>query len=324
MASPLVSVIMPVYNAERYVAASMESILQQTYTDLQVIVVNDGSTDGSLEEIRKFHDPRIRCLDQANGGVSAALNAALAVAEGTLIARQDADDVSAPERVSRQVARFNADPELIILGTWGKYIQPHPAPDLELERPITDAGIRFAILFDSPFVSSSVMFRAEAIHAVGGFDTSGRVWDDYDQWSRLVAFGKAANIGEQLVEYRVVGSGLTRTNTRSISWVKEQRGRNVAAAIPDFPDDLLPAYRGMGIDHPLVTSSQLARLRTVFEHYIRSITTTSQERAALQAKLRSLLMSCRLVEHHSLFHRAADRLLKWSALDGSKPKQDRH
>jgi len=317
MSTPLVSVIMPVYNTERFVGASLKSILEQRYSKLQIVVVNDGSTDGSEERIRAFDDPRIVYLSQANCGVSSALNTALRTATGSLIARQDADDISAPERIAEQVQHFQNNPHTVILGTWGSYLTGHFAPDSELERPTTDAAIRFAMLFDSPFVSTSVMFRSSALALTGGFDSSQQVWDDYDMWSRLVAVGKAANLPERLVQYRVVGSGLTRTNTRSVDWVMEQRRRNIATAIPDFPKDLMEPYVRMGIDHPVVPVGTLLRLRTEFLRYIDSITDDASERDQLHDRLRALLMSCRIVPHHSLLHRMFDHLAKRKALLGS-------
>lgn len=316
MSAPLVSVIMPVYNAERFVGASLKSILGQQYSKLQVVVVNDGSTDGSEDVIRSFDDPRIVYLSQANGGVSAALNTALKAATGSLIARQDADDISAPERIAKQVQFFQNNPDTVILGSWGSYMAGTAAQDSELVRPTTDAAIRFALLFDSPFVSTSVMASASAFAIAGGFDGSERVWDDYDMWSRLVAVGKAANLPERLVQYRVVGSGLTQTNTRSADWVKEQRRRNIAAAIRDFPPDLLLPYLGMGIDHPAVSATTLRRLRSEFQRYIASITQDAAEREQLQARLQALLMSCRIVPHNSMLHRVIDHLAKRKALLG--------
>jgi glycosyltransferase involved in cell wall biosynthesis len=316
MNRPLVSVIMPVYNTESFVGASLKSILDQTYTNLQVVVVNDGSTDGSEAVIRSFNDPRIIYLSQPNGGVSRALNTALDAAIGSLIARQDSDDISAPERIAEQVTFFGEHPGTVILGTWGTFMDGHPEPERILERPLSDAAIRFAVLFDSPFVSTSVMFRAAAIERTGGFDTSQQVWDDYDMWSRMVAVGKAANLPKRLVGYRVLASGLTKTNTRAVQWLMEQRKRNIEKAIPSFPPDLLGTMLRMGIDHPLTTAANMKRLARLLRSYIHSITGSEEERRALEHELRTKLMSCRIVQHHSFFHRVADHLVKRITLMG--------
>lgn len=310
MESPTVTVIMPVYNTEAYVGDSLKSILEQTYTKLQVVVVNDGSTDGTQAVLDRFTDPRLQVVQQANGGVSAALNKALSLAKGALIARQDADDISAPERIAKQVAHFQVNTATVILGTWGRFFSPDDGPDAFLERPTSDAAIRFAVLFDSPFVSTSVMFRADVLERVGGFDESRTVWDDYDMWSRLVLAGQAANLPERLVRYRVVGTGLTQTNRNAPAWVMEQRRRIHGQLMPDLPQDLLAIACRIGIDHPQARIKQLRALQGHYERFMDRITSDPEERTALRGQLLDKLRSCRVIPHHTLAHRLLDKLAR--------------
>jgi glycosyltransferase involved in cell wall biosynthesis len=310
MIRPLVSVIMPVYNADAFVGASLESILSQTYTNLQVVVVNDGSTDNTQAVLDRFSDRRLQVVHQANSGVSAALNKALSLAKGSLIARQDADDISAPDRIAKQVAHFQANTATVILGTWGLFFSPDDGPDAFLERPTSDAAIRFALLFDSPFVSTSVMIRAEVLERVGGFDESRTVWDDYDMWSRLVLAGKAANLPERLVQYRVVGTGLTQTSSNAHAWVMEQRRRILGQLMPDLPRDLLAIACRIGVDHPKISVKQLRSLQGHYERFIDRTTCDAGERTALRSQLLDKLRSCRIISHHSLAHRLLDKLAR--------------
>ncbi len=310
MEGPLVSVIMPVYNAGPYVGESIRSILSQTYDHLELVIVDDGSTDESASVIASFSDPRIVVVSQPNQGVSAALNTALARVRGTLVARQDADDISDPERLQRQVEWFNARPKAAILGTWGRFINGGDLPESVLERPVSDAAIRFALLFDSPFVSTSVMFRKALIDRSGGFDNSRKVWDDYDMWSRLVPLGTAGNLPLRLVQYRLVGSGLTQTNKAAPQWVMEQRRRNILRAIPDLPPDLVEPFAANGREEVAIGQRAFRRIRQHLLGYVRSLTHDPAERAALMPEVRSKLMAWRVIQHRTFLHRVADHVWK--------------
>lgn len=301
---------MPVYNTEAYVGASIGSILQQSYRHFELIVVDDGSTDGTDAVLRTFTDPRIVHVRQANGGVSAALNTALRHVRGSLIARQDSDDISAPTRLARQVEWFQANPEAAILGTWGYFINGDGLSERVLERPVTDAAIRFALLFDSPFVSTSVMWRTALMERCGDFDDSRNVWDDYDMWSRLVPLGKAGNLSQRLVGYRIVGTGLTMTNKAAPAWVEEQRRRNIVRAIPDFPPALVEPFCGNGREHVSIGNKAFRRIKEELLRYIGAITKDEAERASLVETLRATLMNWRVVQHHTFLHRVADHLIK--------------
>ncbi len=118
-APPRVSVLLPAYNAEEFIVAAVESILAQTFTDFELIIVEDGSTDTTLSQIKNFTDPRIRLIEHAqNQGFAASLNDAIAAAQGEYLARHDADDWSHPDRFAAQVAYLDAHPAVGLLGSW--------------------------------------------------------------------------------------------------------------------------------------------------------------------------------------------------------------
>lgn len=310
MSRPLVSVIMPLHNAEPYVGEAVRSVLDQTFTDLELLVVNDGSTDRSGAVVQAINDPRVRLVHQENLGVSAALNKALSLAKGTYIARHDADDVSLPGRIERQVAFLEAHPGTVIMGTWAALIDGGGLAADTLHHPAGDAEIRLAMLFNTAFVSSSVMLRAAVLPQVGLFDATGAVFDDFDMWSRIMACGQAANLPEELVRYRIVPTGLTHTTGNAWERLREQRRRNLARCMPELSTDLRELALGMGLGHPMAHADDLVSLKRALDAYIGRLTTDGAQRAAMQRRAAKWLMSYRTLPHRTPLHRVADRLWK--------------
>src|ERR1700755_1199399 len=115
--NPMITVLMPAYNAEHYIAEAIASVLQQTYANFELVIVNDGSTDGTRNIIKTFRDPRIKLIDQANMGVAAALNTGLGHARAPYIARFDADDICYPERLEKQLDFLQSNPDYILVGS---------------------------------------------------------------------------------------------------------------------------------------------------------------------------------------------------------------
>lgn len=200
---PSVSVILPVFNGERFVAAAIGSILAQTWRDLEVIVVDDASTDRTPALLRQIADPRVRVLTAAaNEGLPRALNRGLDAASGALIARQDADDVSHPQRIERQVAFLEAHGDVALLGTQGRVIDEAGTVVGRVDRPTAWPAIRWFSLLDTAFIHTSVMFRRAVARAAGGYDPRLPLAEDFDLWGRMMRTHRAANLDERLVDYR--------------------------------------------------------------------------------------------------------------------------
>lgn len=200
---PLVSVLLPVYNAAPYVQEAIESILSQTYRRFELIIVNDGSTDGSGQIIKAMHDPRIRIIEQRNRGLSVALNRAIAVAQGAYLARQDADDISLPRRFERQVEFLEEHSTVGMVGTWAEIRSHNPSLVKVYAPPSDSALLKFELLFDNPFVHSSMMIRRQAIEQVGAYDEGASVRaEDYELWSRVAQKCEVGNLPETLHIYR--------------------------------------------------------------------------------------------------------------------------
>lgn len=213
---PKVTVLMSVYNGERFLSGALESILAQTWTDFEFLIINDGSTDGSREIILSYDDPRMRLVDNpTNIGLTKSLNRGLELAQGSLIARQDQDDLSCPARLGKQVDFLNNHPEVALLGTraslideWGRRVH-NPLT----RRATTLRGIEWQFMVYNPFVHSSVMFRREVIWTkLGGYDES-LERQDYELWSRVAVACGVANLPEELVKFRIHPDSITAKST---------------------------------------------------------------------------------------------------------------
>ena len=201
------SIILPVYNCEMYLRESIDSILNQSYSDFELLIINDGSTDHSLDLINSYDDPRISVFDQANQGLAATLNRGLALASGEYIARMDQDDISHPERLAIQIAFLDHNPELGVCGTWAKLINKQSEQIGKAAYPLSHEQIEAFLLFNSPLCHPSVMFRRSVLVA-NNINYNLVKTEDFDFWIRLVKLTKFANIPQFLIRYRV-GVGFT-------------------------------------------------------------------------------------------------------------------
>jgi len=250
--APLVTVLMSVYNGERYLRASVESVLAQTFSDFELIIVNDGSTDSSRAIITSYQDPRILLVEsEGNVGQPAALNLGLRRARGEWVARQDADDICLPCRLEEQLRFLHAHPELVMLGAQAWLMDADGQPLGVTYYPCHDSiSLRWLLCFENPFVHSTLMFRRSIIlDEFGGYDETIRYGEDFALCSRLVSRHPAALMSQPVIRYRLhAGSktatqrGLGRENYASVI------AANVRAALPDLTCsaeewDLLTGWR---------------------------------------------------------------------------------
>lgn len=215
---PDVTVLMAVYNGERFLRESVESILEQTHGDFEFLIVDDGSTDRSRDVIASYDDRRIKVLvNPRNLGLGAALNRGLEVARGEFIARQDADDRSAPNRLERQVEIVQALPELALLGTQAYRINADGVRIGTVRRPCEPVSIRWFSLFDNPFIHTSVLFRRALVQQNGWrYDEAFPYGQDFALWSRILQAYPVMNTREPLVEYRLHSLSKTGPAQRGI------------------------------------------------------------------------------------------------------------
>jgi glycosyltransferase involved in cell wall biosynthesis len=209
---PEISVILPVYNGERFLKKSIESILSQTHKNFELIIADDGSTDGSSGIINSFDDHRISHIEHQNQGLGSTLNSMINFSRAPLIARQDQDDISVSGRLEKQVDVLKEDTSIVLVGSWARIINENGNFTGRCHKhPSKDDELRFHLLFDNPFVHSAVLFRRQALAGVGFYcsKNSGQFPEDFDLWQRLSRVGKIRNIQEFLLNYRSTKTGMS-------------------------------------------------------------------------------------------------------------------
>ena len=195
------SVVMSVYNGAAYIQAALDSVLHQTHVDFEFIVIDDGSTDATAEILQDscWTDSRIKLIRQENRGLTKSLIRGCAAAQGTFIARQDADDISHPDRLQQQVMALREDPELSFVSCWSRAIGPADELLYETQGSQDAKAARDDLLScrASP-CHGSVMFRRAIYEAVGGYRAQFRLAQDLDLWLRMAAAGKFFYLPELL------------------------------------------------------------------------------------------------------------------------------
>jgi glycosyltransferase involved in cell wall biosynthesis len=238
--NPLVSVVMAVYNGERYLKPTIESTLNQTFKNFEFVIVNDASTDRTMEIINSYDDPRIKLYNnEKNIGQTKSLNVGLNAAKGKYIARIDAGDVSMPERLEKQLAFMEKNKEVSVLGTSAfRYDESGRIIDV-VHMPKSPKGRLQRIFFASPLVHISVLMKRDIIENIGGYNEEYDVLADYELWSRLTkkgyglsnlkqilagylvspeSFGSKHSMGKSLLEAsRIIESNVNTLTSLSIS-----------------------------------------------------------------------------------------------------------
>ncbi len=264
---PRVSVLMSVYNGAAYLGRTLESLLGQTLGEIEIVVMDDGSTDGTRDLLQGFAavDPRVRpARNSRNLGQPASLNRGLELLRGELIARNDADDLALPERLARQAAFLDARPEVVMVGCQASLIDDQERPlGAAAPYPLSDAGIRALMLASIAFCGPAIMFRRGLVQEGGlRFDPATAYAEDYDFCSRAMAHGRLANLPQTLLAYRVHQASISQKNTErqedlaeAIAW------RNIQNAGLDrlFPREDLALLRAWDVRTAGLNHDQLAR-----------------------------------------------------------------
>jgi glycosyltransferase involved in cell wall biosynthesis len=249
---PSVTVLLPVYNGAAYVQRAIASVLQQTYRDFELLIVDDGSTDDTPALLAALDDPRVRVVSHAhNQGLTCTLIEGVQLAQGELLARQDADDWSHPRRLDRQVQFLTRHPQVCLVGTQARVVDERGRARGRASRPLAYPSILWTHLFDNAFVHSSVLVRRSAIEAVGGYDRAFAVAEDFELWSRVAWAGPVANLPERLIAFRRHAASVTQGSELRLTSIEENRriiARNVRAQLgadsaSEAELDLLARYR---------------------------------------------------------------------------------
>ena len=212
---PRVSVVMPVHNGARFLREAIDSILGQTFKDFELLVVDDGSTDRTAAILREVsaRDSRVSVIRQERMGIPRARNRGIALARGAYVAAHDADDISLPERLAKQVDILDHHPEVAMVGSIAQWIDQRGAPLPTMAYPISDEEIRAKLHVQSCFVHGSVTFRRSCLLAVGGYREEFPLAEDVDLFFRLAERYKVANLSEVLYHWRRSDSSVSLRRT---------------------------------------------------------------------------------------------------------------
>lgn len=210
--TPRISVLLPVYNGQRYIRAAIDSILGQTFRNFELLIIDDGSTDSTADIVNSFNDSRIRIVRNKNRlKLSGALNKGMDLSRGEYVARMDADDICLPQRLAVQAAYMDSHPEV---GICGSHTRIFGMKKLEVHRaPLGRERVRAHMMFDNPFVHPAVMLRKPFFDRHGlRYNGDYYPTEDYELWSRALRYFPGDNIDRVLLKYRLHADSMTRSD----------------------------------------------------------------------------------------------------------------
>lgn len=215
MNKPMVTVLMSVYNGERFLKEAIESILTQTFTDFEFLIINDGSTDDSVKIIESYDDQRIRLINnEKNLKLIASLNKGVSLARGKYIARMDCDDVSMPDRLEKEVKFLENNHDYGLVGTWYTVIDAEGKDQYNRSYPSNNDLIKLFLSLNCPLAHGSIMGRAELFKKNSYGSKEYPAVEDYELWVRMSKDTKVYNIPEYLFKYRIYGESFSDSKTQ--------------------------------------------------------------------------------------------------------------
>lgn len=215
---PKVSVLIPVFNNEKYLKRAVDSILCQTYSDFELIIIDDGSSDSSFQILSMYSDARLKIYSRANRGMVATRNELIALSSGDLVAIMDADDISHPRRIAAQVEFLEANPDVGAVGTRGRFIDPDGDDLADFNDCLTHDQITQALMATAlGIINPSSMIRRAVLADVGSYRSEFTYSDDLDMWLRIGEKYELRNIDEVLLSYRVHEQNASHLKSREQS-----------------------------------------------------------------------------------------------------------
>lgn len=211
MITPIISVIMPVFNGEKFLKSSIKSILDQTYKNFELIIINDGSKDSSLDIIKNFKDKRVKVINNVhNLGITKSLNKGIRISKGEFIARCDADDINFPNRFNTQLKFLRYNRQFAIVGSNATLIDEDGKSITNTEISDTSKILKRSMFIKNNVIHSSVMFRKEVLEDVGLYDEFFVAAEDYELWLRILSKRKIHNLKNVLIQRRIHNQAVTK------------------------------------------------------------------------------------------------------------------
>lgn len=269
------SVVLSIYNGESFVADAIGCILDQTYRDFELIVINDGSTDGSLAIMQEFaaKDERIRIIDQANTGLTIALCRGVEAARGQYIARMDADDWSMPERFEKQMALLRANPEMVAVTCDVEHFYDDGTPShVAIIRKDARVLPLYLVFANRIGGHGQMIYSREAYFAAGGYDPDYNYAEDYDLWTRLIEQGPFGVVPEVLYRYRTGHDSISSRNAQRqaevVSRVRRRQYKKLTGE--EMSQDISDAIHSFGMNYSLAQFSgyEISQTSRVMAHAV--------------------------------------------------------
>ncbi|MFC1575198.1 glycosyltransferase [Gemmatimonadota bacterium] len=231
---PLVSIVIPAYNAAAFLRETLDSVFQQTYDSIEVVLVDDGSTDSTAEVVREYGSGAVRYLSQENQGVSVARNRGLKEVRGEYVCFLDADDWLFPENIRLKVDLLERNPDLALASSWVSVTDPELKPTGLVLKGGEGRILGDLLDYIPPAIPcpSNALIRTEIVREVGGFDERLSTAADFDLWLRLAARHEIGRVDEVLVKYRRHGSAMfndIEAQVRDMEWILEKHSEELSA-----------------------------------------------------------------------------------------------
>lgn len=316
MATPKVSIIMSVYNGESYLSEAIESILNQTLSNYEFIIINDGSTDYTGEILREYKHKKIILIENhKNIGLTKSLNKGLSIAKGEYIARMDADDISLPDRLEKQAAFLDGNEHIKIIGCWFDEIDIHGQKIRTNKAKTSTVLIRWRLLFGNAFGHSTIMFRKNG-HGSPLYDESFKYGQDYELWSRLCWKWNGANIPEVLVQWRVNDNSISSKRKEAHKNIREIISRNNLAMIlgeisyndlSDFHSFYGSSGKNISLEDLIRITKKINRLKLYF---LAKFKFKKKERNILDSEIVTQTINL-LISSHETITKKIFFLVKW-------------
>ncbi len=267
---PEISVIMPVHNGEKYLREAVDSILSQTFSDFELLIIDDGSTDSTPDIIKSIDDERIVYLkNESNMGISHSLNRGIAASKGKYIARMDADDISLPQRFEKQIEFMKSNPEVMLLGCAVEAFGEDFENTVRVFSKFND-DIKIDMLFSTPFAHPSLMFNRR-IFEDGLYNSDFNGIEDYELWIRFAKKHQMSTLDEVLFMYRMHVSQVTKnTNAdyeRKYRLVKENQ---VSSILTEYTEEEFEAFLNYCKGNQINQVEQVVDLGVFFDRILRS------------------------------------------------------